>query len=209
MLNNKKKRSNLEMFMKLITGYFNNKEQFEEMQKAGKIYPYAEHVNTVCNDKIKNLPVDFQGKFLVEESYYETNGKKHASPHIFLFTEEKEGILLSSYEIPAGADKNTFTYDSMLPVEYSELKKSEKFTPALYVENDGIWEGGSTSQFTPVMKFKLWERFSETGLEVAESMEVNGKRTFGYDVPILYKRAEINVIIIWNHLQKERYYNDK
>ena len=69
MLNNKKKRSNLEMFMKLITGYFNNKEQFEEMQKAGKIYPYAEHVNTVCNDKIKNLPVDFQGKFLVEESY--------------------------------------------------------------------------------------------------------------------------------------------
>ena len=116
MLNNKEKSSNLEMFMKLITGHFNNKEQFEEMQKAGKVYPYAEHVNTVCNDKIKNLPVDFQGKFLVEESYYETNGKKHASPHIFLFTEEKEGILLSSYEIPAGADKNTFTYDSMLPV---------------------------------------------------------------------------------------------
>ena len=169
MLNSKEKKSNLEMFIKLITGHFNNKEQFEEMQKSGKIYPYAEHVNTVCNDKIKNLPVDFQGKFLVEESYYETNGKKHASPHIFLFTEEKEGILLSSYEIPAGADKNTFTYDSMLPVEYSELKKSEKFTP--------------------VMKFKLWERFSETGLEVAESMEVNGKRTFGYDVPILYKRA--------------------
>lgn len=63
------------------------------------------------------------------------------------------------------------------------------FYSALYVENDGIWEGGSTSQFTPVMKFKLWERFSETGLEVAESMEVNGKRTFGYDIPILYKRA--------------------
>ena len=159
MLNSKEKKSNLEMFIKLITGHFNNKEQFEEMQKSGRVYPYAEHVNTVCNDKIKNLPVDFQGKFLVEESYYETNGKKHASPHIFLFTEEKE------------------------------LKKSEKFTPALYVENDGIWEGGSTSQFTPVMKFKLWERFSEIGLEVAESMEVNGKRTFGYDVPILYKRA--------------------
>ncbi len=36
MLNNKKNRSNLEMFMKLINRYFNNKEQFEEMQKAGK-----------------------------------------------------------------------------------------------------------------------------------------------------------------------------
>ena len=48
--------------MKLITGYFNNKEQFEEMQKAGKIYPYAEHVNTVCNDKIKNSSSGFSGK---------------------------------------------------------------------------------------------------------------------------------------------------
>ena len=85
MLNNKKKRSNLEMFMKLITGYFNNKEQFEEMQKAGKIYPYAEHVNTVCNDKIKNLPVDFQGKFLVEESYYETEKGKKILPHLFIY----------------------------------------------------------------------------------------------------------------------------
>ena len=140
-------------------------------------------------DKIKNIPEDFTGIFIVEESYYETNGKKHASSHIFLFTEEKEGILLSSYEIPAGADKNTFTYDSMLPVEYSELKKSEKFTPALYQEKDGFWEGGSVSQFTPVVIFRLWEKFSDACLEVSESMEVNGKRTFGYDVPIIYKRV--------------------
>ena len=75
------------------------------------------------------------------------------------------------------------------PVEYSELKKSAKFTPALYHEKDGVWEGGSTSQFTPVMKFKLWERFSGECLEVSESMEVNGKRTFGYDDPIIYKRV--------------------
>ena len=77
----------------------------------------------------------------------------------------------------------------MLPVDYSELKKSEKFTPALYREKDGVWEGGSTSQFTPVMKFTLWERFSDECLEVSESMEVNGKRTFGYDDPIIYKRV--------------------
>ena len=45
------------------------------------------------------------------------------------------------------------------------------------------------SQFTPVMVFRLWEKFSDTCLEVSESMEVHGKRTFGYDVPIRYKRA--------------------
>jgi len=58
-----------------------------------------------------------------------------------------------------------------------------------YHEKDGIWEGGSTSQFSPVMTFKLEEKFSNNFLEVSESMEVNGKRTFGYDEPIIYKRV--------------------
>jgi hypothetical protein len=55
--------------------------------------------------------------------------------------EIEQGILLSSYEIPKGEDKNTFSYDSMKNVDYSKLEKSEKFTPALYHEKDGIWKG--------------------------------------------------------------------
>lgn len=141
-----------EEFVKLMTGHFDNKEQFTEMKAAGKTFPYAQHVNTVCNDKINNIPEDFHGIFIVE-------------------------------------DKNTFSYDSMKNVDYSKLKKSEKFTPALYHENGGVWEGGSTSRFSPVMTFKLWEKFSDSCLEVSESMEVNGKRTFGYDAPIIYKRV--------------------
>ena len=141
----------LDNFIGMMTGHFDNKEQFNMMQAAGKIYPYAKHVNTVCNDKINNIP--------------------------------------PSYEIPEGEDKNTFSYDSMKNVDYSELKKSKKFTPALYHENDGIWEGGSTSQLSPVMTFKLWEKFSDSCLEVSEIIEVNGKRTFGYDDPIIYKRV--------------------
>ena len=164
----------LDNFIGMMTGHFDNKEQFNMMQATGKIYPYAKHVNTVCNDKINNIPHDFNGKFVVEESYYETNGNRHASPHLFLITENEDGILLSSYEIPEGEDKNTFSYDSMKNVDYAELKKSEKFTP---------------SQFSPVMTFKLWEKFSDSCLEVSEIMEVNGKRTFGYDDPIIYKRV--------------------
>ena len=178
-----------EEFVKLMTGHFDNKEQFTEMKAAGKIFPYAQHVNTVCNDKINNIPEDFHGIFIVEESYYETEGRRHASPHLFLITEAEDGILLSSYEIPEGEDKNAFSYDSMKNVDYSKLKKSEKFTPALYHENGGVWEGGSTSRFSPVMTFKLWEKFSDSCLQVSESMEVNGRRTFGYDAPIIYKRV--------------------
>ena len=102
----------LDNFINMMTGLFDNKEQFDVMQEAGKSYPYAEHVNTVCNDKIKNIPADFNGKFIVEESYYETNGKRHASPHLFLITENEDGILLSSYEIP-GDDKNTFSASAL------------------------------------------------------------------------------------------------
>ena len=178
----------IKKFVELMTGEFDNKEQFMEMKEAGKSFPYAQHINTVCNDKIKNIPEDFNGIFVVEESYYETDGKRHASPHLFLITDSNAGVILSSYEIPAGEDKNKFSYYSMKKVEYSDLKRSEKFTPALYQEKDGVWEGGSVSQFTPVMTFRLWERFSETCLEVSESMEVNGKKTFGYDVPVIYKR---------------------
>ena len=66
----------------------------------------------------------------------------------------------------------------------------KKFTPAVYTCRGGVWEGGSTSMFTPALKFTLFERFSSEGLEVSETMEMNGKRTFGYDVPILYRRTE-------------------
>ena len=166
-----------------------NKEQFDKMQAEGKTYPYAKHINTVCNDKIKNLPENFNGTFVVEESYYETDGKSHASPHLFLISENNEGIVLSSYDIPNGEDKNTFSYDSMKAVDYSELNESKKNSHQHFIARRMVsGEGGSTSQFSPVMIFKLWERFSEDSLEVSEIIEVNGRRTFGYDDPIVYKR---------------------
>ena len=181
--------NSLEHFIQILSGHFDNTQQLEEMKKAGKDdFPFAEHVNTPCNDKILDLPDYFEGVFLVEESYYTTGGKTHASPHLFLFTPKGENIKLTSYELPQGIDKSTFSYDSMTQVRYSDLKASAKFTPAVYTLKDGAWEGGSTSMFTPVLKFTLWERFSPEQLEVSESMEMNGKRTFGYDVPIVYRR---------------------
>ena len=56
----------LENFVGMMTGHFDNKDQFKKMQAEGKTYPYAEHVNTICNDKINNLPEDFKGKFVVK-----------------------------------------------------------------------------------------------------------------------------------------------
>ena len=181
--------SKLNDFVKLLEGEFDNSEQFESMKENGRDdFPFAEHINTVCNNKIKNLPNDFEGIFILEESYYTTKGNKHSSPHLFLFVEEDDKIKLISYEIPQEYNKNTLNYNELKGIDYNKLIKSEKFTPAIYSLKNGIWEGGSTSMFSPVLKFKLFEKFSEDMLEVSESMEMNGKRTFGYDEPIIYKR---------------------
>ena len=40
----------LDNFVDMMTGHFNNKEQFDNMQREGKTYPYAEHINTICNE---------------------------------------------------------------------------------------------------------------------------------------------------------------
>ena len=180
----------LQEFVALLAGHFDNMAQYRQMQAQGEEgFPYARHVNTVCNDKILCLPPDFPGIFMVEESYYTTGANTHASPHLFLFTQEEGGIQLTSYDIPEGYDKNTFTYEQMGQVDFASLKPSGKFTPALYVKKGDTWEGGSVSMFSPVLKFTLFERFSPQQLEVSETMEVNGKRTFGYDQPIIYRRV--------------------
>ena len=183
--------SQLDNFMAVLTGRFDNTEQYEQFKRKGvEDFPLAEHVNTACNEKILHLPEGFQGTFMVEESYYTVGKKTHASPHLFLFTQEPEGIKLTSYDIPQGYDKATFSYDKMGQVEFETLQRSEKFTPAIYVQKGEVWEGGSISMFSPVLKFTLFERFSPRLLEVSETMELNGRRTFGYDEPILYKRKQ-------------------
>ena len=182
----------LQNFIRILSGRFNNAQRLHALQAEGVTdFPYAEHVNTPCNDKITGLPSDFPGVFLVEESYYTIGGRTNASPHLFLFTEEADGaVKLTSYDLPDGCSKTDFTYQTMPQTDYAALRPSAKFTPALYRRSNGVWEGGSESMFTPVLKFTLFERFSEDVLEVSECMEMNGRRTFGYDQPILYRRAQ-------------------
>lgn len=65
--------SRLDEFLRLLCGRFDNTRQLEELRRSGSpALPLAEHVNTVCNDKIDGLPADFAGAFVLEESYYTT-----------------------------------------------------------------------------------------------------------------------------------------
>ena len=182
----------LQEFVSLLAGTFDNRVQLADFEARGVTgYPAARHVNTFHNDRIDGLPEDFNGVFMLEESDYTVNGRTNPMPHLFLFTLESDGrVKLTSYDMPAGYTKETFRAESLGRLRYQDLTPSAKFTPALYEKKDGGWEGGSESMFTPVLKFKLWERFTSDVLVVSESMEMNGKRTFGYDQPLEYRRCQ-------------------
>lgn len=181
-------QSLLQDFIDLLVGDFDNSEQYDQIHAQNTKFPFARHKNTIINHKIKNLPSNFAGIFMLEESYYTINNQQQSLPHLFLFEILNEQVILNSYEIPEGFDKKTFNYQNVIELDYNQLVLSPKFTPAIYQKKDDIWEGGSISHFSPQVTFKLWECFSKDSLEVSEVMEANGKKVFGYEVPIIYKR---------------------
>ena len=124
--------ADLTNFVTLLNGEFDNKDQFEKMCKINPQYPYAKHINTICNSKIENLPKGFEGVFMIEESYYSVQGTTRSSSHLFLFMEESNSIKLISYEIPEGYDKKNFTYKTFKGADYDQLKCSAKFNPAFF-----------------------------------------------------------------------------
>ena len=183
----------LSKFIENLCGEFNNYDQIDFEEKQGKlVHPRAKHINGICNNKIKNLPLNFDGYFIIEESYYDNGKFKNILPHLFLFTLDKNNnVVLTSYEIPSNISKEDFRNDnSELVLDYNELKKSEKFTPMTYLEIDGVFYGESISFFSPETKFILKETIKEDTLSVSEVFYKNDKVTFGFIDPIVYKKLK-------------------
>lgn len=183
----------LNQFLKNLCGEFNNNRQIEEELKFGEVkHPKAKHINAICNNKINNLPKDFKGYFVIEESYYDLGNRKNILPHLFLFTlNEDNNVVLTSYELPEGVSKEDFRNDNDdLFMDYSKLIKSEKFTPMVYEEENGAFYGESVSEFSPGFTFTLKESTESNRLIVSEVFRKNGKITFGFVDPIVYDRVK-------------------
>lgn len=183
----------LEQFIENLCGSFNNNGQIDRELAAGEvIHPKAKHINGVCNNKIKNLPKNFNGYFVIEESYYEQGKFTNILPHLFLFNlNEENEVVLTSYELPKGIGKEEFKNNNdNLIMDYNELEVSKKFTPMVYKENDGFFEGESVSNFTPETEFTLKEKIEDEKMYVSEVFRKNGKITFGFVDPIIYEKIK-------------------
>ncbi len=183
----------LKKFTDNLCGNFNNDEQIKKQEKEGKVtHPKAKHVNRIANNKFINLPNDFKGYFIIEESYYEMGNRKNILPHLFLFTlNEDNQVVLTSYDLPEGISKEEFRNDNNdLIIDYNKLVKSEKFNPMVYKEVNEGFEGESISDFGGGVKFTLKERTERDKLYVSEVFEKNGKITFGFIEPIIYHKEK-------------------
>lgn len=183
----------LETFIENLCGNFNNDKQIKEEELKGKvIHPKAKHINAICNNKIINLPEDFKGYFVIEESYYEIGNRTNIMPHLFLFSLNKNNeIVLTSYELPAGVNKEEFKNDNEnLIMDYNKLIKSEKFTPMVYKEENGVFTGECISTFGPGITFELKESTGDNKLIVSEVFKKDGKITFGFEDPIVYEKIK-------------------
>ena len=93
-------------------------------------------------------------------------------------------------QLPKAADGGAATYETLPPLKWEDLGDLPRNSRLPSIRcTTACGRGAASGMFSPVLKFTLYERFSQESLEVAETMEVNGKRTFGYDVPIVYRRA--------------------
>lgn len=186
----------LSIFQQYITGDFDNSEQVVAEIKAGKqIHPLAIHVNRLANSKIKNLPSEFNGFFIIEESYYLNEGKPlEVKPFLFLFQPKSNNeIQLTVYQLPEGIKKEEFRNDNQnLSIDYITLKPSSTFKGAVYIWNTKAktFSTNAQNELGNGMKFTLIETFTAHQLSVMELLEKDGKRLTAYNTPIIYRRKK-------------------
>lgn len=182
--------NNVNLISEMLEGNFSNKEQYEQLSTSEQAtFPYATHKNHIMNSKITNLPPDFEGVYLFEESYYVINGKEKFKADIFLFElNETNEVILSATTVPK--EYLNKKYEDVIAIDYNELVISDKFTPLVYEKKDDEFSGKSTSQFTKKTQFILAQQISAESLIIKEEMYNGEKRVFGFDWPIVYKRIE-------------------
>jgi len=184
----------IETFRNYITGDFDNSEQVTAEIRAGRqLHPLSIHVNRIADAKVRNRPPDMKGFFILEESYYLSEGKPlERKPYLFLFEPEgTDKVRLTAFQLPAGLSKEVLRNDNdTLVFDFATLQRSPTFKGAVYGwdASEKAFSTVAPNELPGGMRFTLIERFTREGLSVMELLEKDGKRLTPYDTPILYRR---------------------
>jgi hypothetical protein len=190
----KSKKTDFEVYKTYIQGDLDNSKQVAEQVKAGKqIHPYAKHVNRLLDSKIKNLPDNYKGFYILEESYYKYPDKDTiAKPYIFWFEPSPIGeVILHSIQIPERYNKKDIKNSNPnLSFDYNELRDSPSFKPATYTRTKNGFYIKAPNELPNGMRFTLEETIGKKTFEVMELLEKDGKSLTPYNTPLIYKRIK-------------------
>jgi hypothetical protein len=191
---NKLRMSDFELFKSYIQGDFDNSGQVaDEQASGGQKHPLAKHINRLVDVKIKNLPPQYNGFYILEESYYTyPNKPTEIKPYLFWFEPTQEGsIKLHSLALPSNLDKKDIRNDNLnLSFDFNELKESPTFTPAVYTKTGRGFYVNHTINLPNNMTFTLEETIGKDFLEVMETLKKEDKILTPYNSPIQYKRLK-------------------
>ena len=87
----------LDIFLSRINKTYSNKAQHTE----NPLLPQAVHITTPVNERIKNLPENFEDVFVIDETYYHYDDHVTQLHHLYRYHAHSDGsIALISYELP-------------------------------------------------------------------------------------------------------------
>jgi hypothetical protein len=191
----KNQLSDFELYKTYIQGDLDNIEQINDEIKVGKqIHPYAKHVNRLLDSKIRNLPANYNGFYILEESYYTyPNKPMDEKPYLFWFEKTNKGqIRLHSLQIPKNIPKKDLKNDNKrLSLNYADLVDSPTFKPTTYRRTSKGFYIKAPVDLPNGIKFTLEETISKESFEVMELLEKEGKSMTPYSTPIIYKRIKL------------------
>lgn len=117
----------LDIFLSRINKTYSNKAQHTE----NPLLPQAVHITTPVNERIKNLPENFEDVFVIDETYYHYDDHVTQLHHLYRYHAQPNGrIQLVSYEIPCEYAKHTFDSQHVQQLLYDELVVKQAFTPS-------------------------------------------------------------------------------
>lgn len=185
-----------DLYKQYIQGDLDNSAQIADERKAGKqVHPFAKHVNRILDAKITNKPANYQGFYILEESYYVYPEKPQdtvVKPYLFWFTEENGAVKLHSLQVPKNISPKDLRNDNAaLTFDYNDLKLSPTFKPATY-SFDKASESfyiKAVNEF-PGGSFTLEETIAKDTFTVMELLIRDGKQITPYSMPIIYKRIK-------------------
>lgn len=181
----------LNEFIDILSGTLDNSEQIEAEKKSGKqMHPLAKHVTQDCTHIVRNIPDDWPGRYILEESYYTYPDQEMIIKPLLFYVLEKDGhVLLHSVTVPERLDPLEVVNENPdLYFEFDELKTKPTFGAAQYNyhQDTGHFTTDHFCEFAPGLTFRLTETLASGRLDVMELWTKDGHVTTPYDTPIIY-----------------------